>query len=60
MNRRQLTGLAALVVLALANPLAALAQSDYPNKPVKVMVGYGPGGGYDIYGRLVAESAASD
>jgi tripartite-type tricarboxylate transporter receptor subunit TctC len=44
--------LAALSVLALAISPAA-AQSDYPNKPVKLVVGFAAGGGNDIFARLV-------
>jgi tripartite-type tricarboxylate transporter receptor subunit TctC len=44
--------LAALSVLALAISPAA-AQSDYPNRPVKVVVGFAAGGGNDIFARLV-------
>jgi len=53
---------AAAAVFALASPLAlwaTLAQADavtdfYKNKQINVIVGYGPGGGYDIYARLLA------
>jgi tripartite-type tricarboxylate transporter receptor subunit TctC len=44
--------LAALSVLLLAISPAA-AQSDYPNKPIKVVVGFAAGGGNDIFARLV-------
>jgi tripartite-type tricarboxylate transporter receptor subunit TctC len=27
----------------------------YRGKTLRMLIGYGPGGGYDIYGRLVAE-----
>lgn len=36
---------------AVADPIADF----YTGKTVRMLVGYGPGGGYDIYGRLVAE-----
>ena len=39
----------------LISPTAALAQSDYPNKPVKLIVGFAPGGSTDIVARIVAQ-----
>ncbi len=33
----------------------ALAQSDYPNRPVKLIVGFAPGGSTDIVARVVAQ-----
>jgi tripartite-type tricarboxylate transporter receptor subunit TctC len=47
---------AASVVLALAPaPAQADAVADfYKGKVVSLVVGYGSGGGYDVYGRLVA------
>jgi tripartite-type tricarboxylate transporter receptor subunit TctC len=39
------------VSAAAADPIADF----YTGKTVRMLVGYGPGGGYDIYGRLVAE-----
>jgi tripartite-type tricarboxylate transporter receptor subunit TctC len=36
----------------------ALAQSEYPNKPVRVMVGANPGGGTDVIARMLAEKFA--
>ena len=50
---RRLGLLAGLALLAL-NPLAALAQADYPAKPVTIVVGYPPGGSTDLTGRTVA------
>src|SRR5690349_15314027 len=46
----------AFSVLALFATMAgsALAQSDYPNKPIRMIVGYAPGGGTDIMARIVA------
>jgi tripartite-type tricarboxylate transporter receptor subunit TctC len=40
--------------IALAAPGASQAQSDYPNKPIRVEVGYGAGGPSDIVARIVA------
>jgi tripartite-type tricarboxylate transporter receptor subunit TctC len=48
--------IAAAAVLALAGgPVRADAVADfYKGKVVTLVVGYGSGGGYDVYGRLVA------
>jgi tripartite-type tricarboxylate transporter receptor subunit TctC len=46
------TAWAALLLLAAAIVPAA-AQSDYPNRPIHVIVGFGAGGGTDILARLV-------
>ena len=53
MNRR-LAQLTVLACLAGAS-LAAQAQSDYPNKPVKIIVPFPAGGTSDVMGRLAAE-----
>ncbi len=36
-------------------PLAALAQADYPNKPIKLIVAFPPGGTSDVMARMLAE-----
>jgi tripartite-type tricarboxylate transporter receptor subunit TctC len=43
---------AALAALACA---AAQAQGDYPNKPIRLITPFNPGGAIDIYSRLIAE-----
>jgi len=50
--RRSLLATAALVV---AVPGAAWAQSGYPNKPVRLIVPFAPGGTTDIIARVVSE-----
>ncbi|TFZ04999.1 Bug family tripartite tricarboxylate transporter substrate binding protein [Ramlibacter rhizophilus] len=57
MNRRHV--LAALVATG-SSPLAfgQSAPADYPRQPVKVMLGFPPGGGVDITTRLLAQGLA--
>src|SRR5258708_5006600 len=45
---------AALAVVYLS--AAAQAQVNYPDRPVKIIVPIGPGGSYDLVGRLLAEA----
>lgn len=51
LHRRTL--LATTAALPLARP--ALAQSPWPNRPVRVMVGFPPGGSLDVMTRLACE-----
>ena len=50
---RVLAGVAAGAGMLLS-PVLSVAQSDYPNKPVRLIVGFPPGGSTDIVGRIVA------
>jgi len=58
-SRRSLLGrilrISTLLSLALAWPLAALADAAYPDKPVKFVVPYPPGGGTDVVARIVQQ-----
>ncbi len=46
---------AALLIASLASPCGAQTVADfYRGKRVNLVIGYGPGGGYDTYARLLA------
>ena len=53
--RRKLISLGAIAALGFALPLAATAQADFPNKPVKIIVPFPAGGTSDVMGRMMAE-----
>jgi len=54
MQRRQFTK--AISSFALGSlPIVASAQSGWPDRPVKIIIGFGPGSGTDIITRLIAE-----
>ena len=57
LQRRQLLqALAATPAAMLAAP--AFAQADYPNKPVKLLVPFGPGSTPDVFARTVGDHAS--
>ena len=52
-----MSALAVLVLLA-ASLAPARADSDFPNRPIRLIVGFAAGGGNDIFARLVAAKAS--
>jgi len=59
MRKNGLLGIALTIAAALLLP-AGQAQAQpaadfYRGKTLRMLIGYGPGGGYDLYGRLVVE-----
>ncbi len=52
MPRCRPIALAALILAALATPVAA---QSYPNRPVRLVIGFAAGGGTDLAARIVAQ-----
>ena len=50
-----LLNIACFAILSAALAPAAWAQADYPNKPVKIIVTFPPGGTSDVLARMLAE-----
>src|SRR5258706_11176185 len=46
--------LAAFAILAAAVPIDQVSAQEYPNKPIKLVIPYPPGGATDVIGRVVA------
>jgi tripartite-type tricarboxylate transporter receptor subunit TctC len=52
--RRTLLVAGAMLVASQALPISAAAQSNYPNRPIRFLVGFAPGGSADNVARVVA------
>ena len=46
------------VLMTVSAFVPARAQSDYPNRPIRLIVGFAAGGGNDIFARVVADKAS--
>ncbi len=44
-----------LLILLIVNPQMSYAQSDYPNRPVRLVIPFTTGGSNDIIGRFIAD-----
>lgn len=55
MNKRQLLASVCLTGLGVLGLAPAQAQSDFPNRPIKLVVPFPAGGTSDVLGRLMAE-----
>jgi tripartite-type tricarboxylate transporter receptor subunit TctC len=44
-----------MIVAAWLGPVALAAAEDYPSRPVRIIIPLGPGGGGDVFTRLMAE-----
>ncbi|OWT63711.1 Bug family tripartite tricarboxylate transporter substrate binding protein [Candidimonas nitroreducens] len=58
MLKKTLCGAALLLTALALSPLSHAA--DYPVKPVKILVGFAPGGPTDLIARLIAKSLSED
>ena len=54
LRRRLVIPFAAFAALAAASMAAPAFAQDYPNKPIKLIIPYPPGGATDVIGRIVA------
>lgn len=62
-GRRNILKIAGNVVLAtaaVASCAGALAQSAWPQRPIRLVVGFPAGGQSDIMGRMVADALAKE
>lgn len=59
-RRQAITALSATFLMSCGILSSAYAQSDYPNKPVKLVVPYSPGGATDVIGRVLAKHLSDE
>jgi tripartite-type tricarboxylate transporter receptor subunit TctC len=59
LRRRKLLQAGAAIVLPVGAAQRVEAQEAFPDKPVRVIVSYGPGGAIDVVARILAEHMAT-
>ncbi|MCB5176357.1 Bug family tripartite tricarboxylate transporter substrate binding protein [Microvirga lenta] len=59
-RRNVLLSMAAACAASILSPWPAMAQADYPTRPVRVIVPYAAGGGTDFFARLVFAEIGKD
>ena len=51
---------AAFALAVAANPVSAQTAPNYPNKPLRFIIGFGAGGGTDLLARIVAQKLSDN
>lgn len=59
LNRRQALACLVGTLLSAGAPFASAQQAAFPTRPVKIVVGYAPGGAADVAARMLAEWMSS-
>src|ERR1043166_6583971 len=55
-RRRDAVTRLVVAIACLVGLLAPAAAQDYPSRPIRIVVSFGPGGGADIVGRILGQS----
>src|SRR5262245_58111936 len=60
MSWARVGGVLALLAMGLSGASAAYAQSDYPNRQIRVLVGFAAGGPVDVTTRITADALSAE